>query len=224
MARQLRAAARLSAIPPRPSVWPELHQRPSQRGLREWNTQSGQCLWQLHSSTTASCTLNGMMIASGGQVTAFQAGSVPSGSTCMSQTRHCLNGVLDGAYTFATCSVGAPATCSFNGMTIADGGTTQGYPSATVPYGQTCKSKQSRAQWSAESSQLRRFVHRLARRELQFSRHDRHERQLNDRLPVGNSAIWTDLQARQRDLHERRAESAERRHILHSLAGRELYI
>lgn len=57
--------------------------------------------------TPASCTFNGQTIASGSSVTAYQSASVPYGSTCVSQTRTCSNGVLSGSYAYASCSVQA---------------------------------------------------------------------------------------------------------------------
>jgi hypothetical protein len=89
----------------------------------------------------ANCTFNGQTVASGSSVVAFQAASVPSGQTCVSQNRTCTNGTLSGTFTFASCVVNQPATCTFNGQTIASGATTQGYPSATVPFGQTCQAQ-----------------------------------------------------------------------------------
>lgn len=89
----------------------------------------------------ASCNFNGQVIASGDKVPAFQAGSVPAGSTCVSQVRTCINGSLSGSYAFASCNVGAPATCSFNGMILQNGGTAPGFASATVPFGQTCSAQ-----------------------------------------------------------------------------------
>lgn len=86
----------------------------------------------------ASCPFNGRSIPSGDSVLAYQAVSVPAGSTCVSQTRRCVNGTLDGTFQFASCSVNAPLDCTFNNTVIPNGMTTQGYPTATVPFGQTC--------------------------------------------------------------------------------------
>lgn len=55
----------------------------------------------------ASCAFNGQTIPSGSSVTAYQAASVPSGSACVSQTRTCSNGSLNGSYSHATCAVAA---------------------------------------------------------------------------------------------------------------------
>lgn len=50
----------------------------------------------------------GGTVAHGGSVTAFQAASVPYGSTCASQTRSCDSGTLSGSYTHQSCTVESP--------------------------------------------------------------------------------------------------------------------
>jgi hypothetical protein len=90
----------------------------------------------------ASCTFNGQSIADGTSVTAYSSQSVPYGGTCQPETATCSNGVLplDSGYTYTSCQVGSPASCSYNGQTIASGATVTGYMSSNVPYGQTCQS------------------------------------------------------------------------------------
>jgi len=89
----------------------------------------------------AACLFNGQTVASGQTVTAYQNSSVPYGQACSSQTLTCTNGAFDGTYTYASCTVGAPAACLFNGQTIASGQTITAYQNSTVPYGQTCVSQ-----------------------------------------------------------------------------------
>jgi hypothetical protein len=61
----------------------------------------------------ASCTKPwGGALAHGQSVTAYAASSVPSGSSCSSQTRTCNNGTLSGTYGYSTCSTSTPA-CSW---------------------------------------------------------------------------------------------------------------
>jgi hypothetical protein len=56
------------------------------------------------------CTFDGKQVANFGWVTAYQAGTVPTGNTCISQLRVCVNGTLSGTYAYASCSVaGSPA-------------------------------------------------------------------------------------------------------------------
>lgn len=59
-------------------------------------------------SGSQSCVFNGQVVPSGASVTAYQSPTVPSGQTCASQLRTCLNGALSGTYTFATCSLPQP--------------------------------------------------------------------------------------------------------------------
>jgi len=88
-----------------------------------------------------SCTFNGKTIASGQSSTAYQNSSVPYGSSCVSESRLCTNGVLSGTYAHASCSVGAAASCTFNGKTIASGQSSTAYQNSSVPYGSSCVSE-----------------------------------------------------------------------------------
>ncbi len=89
-------------------------------------------------NSAASCLFNGVTVAHGGSVTAYQASTVGYGKNCTSQTRVCNNGVLNGTYTYSTCTPGAPASCNFNGQTIAHGENVVAYSSSSVAYGQSC--------------------------------------------------------------------------------------
>jgi len=61
-------------------------------------------------SPPASCTKPwGGSLVHGQSVTAYAASSVPSGSSCSSQTRTCNNGTLSGTYGYSTCSTSTPA-------------------------------------------------------------------------------------------------------------------
>ena len=89
----------------------------------------------------ASCNLNGQTIAHAGTVTAWETATVAFGSTCRSQVRTCTNGVLSGTYAVASCSVGAAATCSFNGQNVGSGSQVLAWEAASVPYGQSCRNE-----------------------------------------------------------------------------------
>lgn len=87
------------------------------------------------------CNFNGQTVAHGTSVTAYQASSVPFGSTCASQARVCNNGVLGGTYTASSCSVAPAASCSFNGQMVAHGASVTAFQAASVAYGSTCASQ-----------------------------------------------------------------------------------
>lgn len=89
----------------------------------------------------AACLFNGKTIASGQTVSAYQNSSVPFGASCVSENRTCTNGVLSGSYNFETCAVGAPASCLFNGQTVAHGAQVTAYVTSTVAYGGVCQSE-----------------------------------------------------------------------------------
>ncbi len=68
---------------------------------------SAQCTATLN--VNRSCTFNGNTVTHGNSVTAYQAATVPYGSSCVSQTRTCTDSSLSGTYTFASCTpAGAP--------------------------------------------------------------------------------------------------------------------
>ncbi len=50
-----------------------------------------------------SCIFGGQTIAHGSNVIAYKDSTVPYGSQCQSQVRTCIDGILDGSYTNATC-------------------------------------------------------------------------------------------------------------------------
>ncbi len=91
--------------------------------------------------TAASCLFNGQNIAHSATVVAYASSTVGYGQTCASQTRTCNNGILSGSFGFASCSPGAPASCSFNGQSIAHGQSVTGFLSSTVSYGSSCSSE-----------------------------------------------------------------------------------
>ncbi len=89
----------------------------------------------------ASCLFNGQTIASGQRIAAYLSSAVSYGETCQQEFRECQNGALSGSFNFATCEVGQPSSCLFNGKTIAHGEKAKGYKASAVPYGSVCESE-----------------------------------------------------------------------------------
>lgn len=85
------------------------------------------------------CLFNGRTIAHGSSVNAFSTGSVNFGSSCINQTRSCMNGNLSGSFQFDSCSAAAPQPCLFAGQTLAHGQSVQAFAASTVAFGQTCQ-------------------------------------------------------------------------------------
>ena len=54
----------------------------------------------------------GAVVTNGSSVTAYQAASVPAGSSCVSETRTCNNGSLSGSYAHQSCTVQAVSNCT----------------------------------------------------------------------------------------------------------------
>ena len=74
-------------------------------------------------------------------MTAYQAASVSYGNSCTSKSRSCSNGSLSDSYSFGSCTVQSPATCSFNGQTIAHDASLTAYQVNSVAYGEECSSE-----------------------------------------------------------------------------------
>ncbi len=89
----------------------------------------------------ASCLFNGQTIGHEATVNAFQNSAVAFDQKCVMQTRSCNNGMLSGSFNFASCTVGKPSSCSFNGVTLAHGETTKAYLSSTEAFGKSCVSE-----------------------------------------------------------------------------------
>ncbi len=95
----------------------------------------------LISGTQLDCNFNNAALANGNSVTAFQNSSVAFGQTCVSEARLCTDGVLSGSFQFASCAVQAPASCLFNGQTIASGSSLLAYASTNIALGAECFSE-----------------------------------------------------------------------------------
>ena len=103
------------------------------------------------SFTFQTCTVNppqtcttpwGATIANGASVTAYKTLTTAYGTVCTSETRTCTNGVLSGSFTFQTCTVNPPQTCTLPwGGTLADGQSVTAYKEATTAYGTVCTSE-----------------------------------------------------------------------------------
>jgi len=115
----------------------KLEYRICDNGLLSGSNQYATCSVQ----APASCLFNGRTIAHGESVASFLNSTAEFGSSCTGETRTCNNGTLSGSYQFASCEVGEPSACLFNGQTIAHGQTVNAYASSNVEYGQLCQAE-----------------------------------------------------------------------------------
>ena len=92
-------------------------------------------------SDPAPCVFNGHVLLEGESRDAFQTSAVPAGQTCVKQTRTCHLGVLSGSYDYAACGVGQPASCLFNGTTVASGSAVTAYLNSTASSVASCASQ-----------------------------------------------------------------------------------
>ena len=85
----------------------------------------------------------GATIDHGDSVLAYQAPSVPFGSSCSSESRVCDDGDLTGSFAEGSCVVGAGASCSSPwGSPVAHGAVVIAYGTPSVPFGSTCLSEE----------------------------------------------------------------------------------
>ena len=87
----------------------------------------------------ASCLFNAQTINHGLSAVAFQNSNVPLGSVCVSESRDCSNGSMSGSYAFSSCSIAGPASCLFNGQTVAHNSVVIGFQSSSVSSGSVCQ-------------------------------------------------------------------------------------
>ncbi|MBY0553965.1 hypothetical protein K2P97_05520 [bacterium] len=86
----------------------------------------------------ASCLFNGQTVANGETVLAYNTTNIEIGEECTSENRTCNNGILSGSFQYASCNINLPASCLFNGETIAHGASVAAYTNSTAPFGSSC--------------------------------------------------------------------------------------
>lgn len=80
-------------------------------------------------ASPASCTAPwGVSVSHGSSISAYEANSVPYGSTCNNESRTCNNGTFSGSFEYGTCTVAAPASCTTPwGAVVAHGASILAY-------------------------------------------------------------------------------------------------
>lgn len=89
----------------------------------------------------ASCLFDGKTILHGESTSAFLNSSESFGSTCQLEFRTCENGVLSGSNQYSTCLINEPASCLFNGQTIAHGENVNAFLNSNVEFGSSCQTE-----------------------------------------------------------------------------------
>ena len=85
-----------------------------------------------------SCIFDGKQVMSGASVMAYHSAKSEPGQSCKAESRVCMDGMLSGTFTFATCAGQGPAACQFNGKTVESGSSVTAFLEASVPYGTAC--------------------------------------------------------------------------------------
>lgn len=77
-----------------------------------------------------SCIFNDKNLSDGTSILAYKESSVTDGTSCVSQTRRCSDGILDGSYKFNTCTVNDTITKTFSTQMVLSpsGKSTLHYP------------------------------------------------------------------------------------------------
>ncbi|MGE3759739.1 MAG: hypothetical protein AB7H97_18375, partial [Pseudobdellovibrionaceae bacterium] len=94
-------------------------------------------------TTPASCIFNGQTIGHLQTVRAYKESTLAHGLSCIgvSELRTCNNGSLGGSYQYGSCSNTAPASCLFNGQTLAHGESVSAYYKSSVAYSESCNAQ-----------------------------------------------------------------------------------
>lgn len=116
------------------------------------------------SLSTAPCSFNGRLIASGSAVDAFTAVSVRHGLSCqdIKERRVCLGGSLSGSYEHDSCSIELSTSpiCSFQGVTYAEGQSVLMYQASVAGNGscvaetRTCRNGSLTGSYTASSCRV----------------------------------------------------------------------
>lgn len=116
----------------------ESETRTCRDGLLDGTFTAKTCtVWQVKACTTPW----GTAVKHGETVFAYADKTVGYGSVCASETRYCNDGILDGSFQYANCSVGKPIECPLPRWgTIPHGQSVFAYQKTQVSYGQTCSS------------------------------------------------------------------------------------
>jgi len=102
-----------------------------------WSYEYASCtVWE-----PATCTFNGITVNHWESVTWYRTNTVEYWGSCESESRICENWTLNWSYEYASCTVGDPATCTFNGITVNHWESVTGYRTSTVEYWGSCESE-----------------------------------------------------------------------------------
>ena len=90
------------------------------------------------SANTEICQFNNILLSSGKSVIAYQIAMVPSGQSCLSQTRTCNNGVLSGSFGTSSCSARSACEFSLGGQAVEHGASVTAHARDSVAFGGSC--------------------------------------------------------------------------------------
>lgn len=108
-----------------------------QNGVLSGSANYGSC--QVNSPQA--CLFDGRTIEHGNSVLAYQSSSVGFGASCVSENRTCQDGTLSGQFIFSSCTTDQPASCLFDGRTIAHGENVIAFAASSVGFNESCTSE-----------------------------------------------------------------------------------
>lgn len=108
--------------------------RTCNNGVLSGSAQYGNC----ETNTPRACLFDGKTILNGDSVLAYQNSSSQYGNTCTQESRTCNDGTLSGSFAFGSCTLDQPASCLFDGRTLAHGESVVAFQSSSANFGSTC--------------------------------------------------------------------------------------
>jgi hypothetical protein len=89
-------------------------------------------------NTPRSCLFDGKTILNGETIFAYQNSSSQFGNACAQESRTCVDGTLSGSFAYGSCTIDQPASCLFDGRTIADGESVSAFLSSSAQFSSSC--------------------------------------------------------------------------------------
>lgn len=108
--------------------------RTCNNGVLSGSAQYANC----ETNTPRSCLFDGKTILNGESILAYQNSSSQYGNNCTQESRTCVDGTLSGSFSYGSCTIDQPASCLFDGRTIAHGETVPAFLSSSAQFGSSC--------------------------------------------------------------------------------------
>lgn len=85
-----------------------------------------------------SCLFDGKTVLHGASIVGYQTSTSQFGGSCTQELRTCSDGTLSGSFTFGSCTIDQPASCLFDGRTLAHGEVVAAFQASSSAFGTAC--------------------------------------------------------------------------------------